>query len=136
MMARTMIFAIAAAGLPACASKPPPAAAPAPGYRQALLKPCANASDWSPWLLDEVWQDGDDDRPATQFREDGVMVYAYDGTTYDNGKWSLDGGKLHFDTNDHYADYDGAFDGERGSGTMKNTEGDTGKWTLESACDG
>lgn len=132
MRARTTIVAIAAASLAACASTPPPA----PDYRQALLKPCANASDWSPWLLDEAWHDGDGYRPATRFREDGVMVYAYDGTTYDNGKWSLDGGKLHFDTNDHYADYDGVFDGERGIGAMKNTEGNTGKWTLERACDG
>ena len=136
MMARTMIFAIAVASLAACASTPPSVAAPAPDYRQALLSPCANTADWSPWLLVDAWDDGDVYRPATQFREDGVMVYAYEGTTYDNGKWSLDGGSLHFDTNDHYADYDGAFDGERGSGTMKNTEGDTGKWTLERACDG
>jgi hypothetical protein len=38
--------------------------------------------------------------------------------------------------NDHDADEDGVFDSERGSGTMKNSEGDTGKWTLERACDG
>jgi hypothetical protein len=64
------------------------------------------------------------------------MVYAYEGTTYDNGKWVLDAGSLRFDTNDHYADYSGVFDGERGSGTMRNTQGDTGKWTLERACEG
>lgn len=64
------------------------------------------------------------------------MVYAYGGTTYDNGKWLLVGGSLRFDTNDHDADEDGVFDSERGSGTMKKTEGDTGKWTLERACDG
>jgi hypothetical protein len=48
----------------------------------------------------------------------------------------LDGGSLRFDTNDHSADDDGVFDSERGSGTMKNAEGNTGKWTLERACDG
>jgi hypothetical protein len=134
MMARTMLVAITAVGVAACASAPP--LAPAPDARQALLRPCAVAGDWSPWLLEDAWDDGDVLRPATQFREDGVMVYAYEGTTYDNGKWSLDGGTLKFDTNNHYADYHGTFDGERGSGTMKNTAGDTGKWTLERSCDG
>lgn len=132
MVARVTIAAFAIAGLCACASTPPPL----PDYRPALLRACANAEDWSPWLLVDAWQDGDVYRPATQFREDGVMVYAYEGTTYDNGKWSLDGGRLHFDTNDHYADYDGDFDGDHASGAMKNTAGDTGAWTLERACEG
>jgi chitodextrinase len=131
MITRTMIVAMTAAGLAACASTP----LAGPDYRAALLRPCANTADWAPWLLVDAWDDGDVYRPATQFREDGVMVYAYEGTTYDNGKWSLDGNQLHFDTNDHYADYDGVFDGESGRGRMKNTEGDTGKWTLARACD-
>ena len=130
-----MIAAAALAGLAACASTPPTLPA-GPDYRQALLRPCANAGDWSQWLLVDAWHDGEVDRPATQFREDGVMAYAYGGTTYDNGKWLLVGGSLRFDTNDHDADDDGVFDSERGSGTMKNSEGDTGKWTLERACDG
>ena len=135
MLTRTMIAAAAIAGLAACASTPPILPA-GPDYRQALLRPCANAGDWSPWLLVDAWDDGVVYRPATQFREDGVMVYAYEGTTYDNGKWLLDAGSLRFDTNDHYADYSGVFDGERGSGMMRNTQGDTGKWTLERACEG
>jgi hypothetical protein len=137
MLMRTMIAVSALAGLAACAS-PPPTLPAVPDYRQALLRPCANAGDWSPWLLVDYWDHGDGyrDRSPTQFRADGVMVYAYQGTTYDNGKWLLDGGSLHFDTNDHYADYDGVFDGERASGAMKNRKGNTGKWTLERACDG
>lgn len=130
MRVRLVVGVLAAAGLAACASMPSP-----PDFRAALLRPCANAADWSPWLLVETWEDGDGYRPETQFRADGVMVYAYEGTTYDNGKWSLDGGRLHFDTNDHYADYDGDFDGDSASGAMKNTQGNTGKWTLARACE-
>lgn len=130
MMARIVMGVLAAAGFAGCASTPPP-----PDFRAALVRPCADAADWSPWLLVDAWEGGEVYRPDTQFRADGVMVYAYEGTTYDNGKWSLDGDKLHFDTNDHYADYDGVFDGDSASGAMKNTAGDTGKWTLARACE-
>ena len=131
MMARIVMGVFVAAGFAGCASTPPPP----PDFRAALVRPCAEAADWSPWLLVDAWEGGEVYRPDTQFRADGVMVYAYEGTTYDNGKWSLDGDKLHFDTNDHYADYDGVFDGDSASGAMKNTAGDTGKWTLARACE-
>jgi hypothetical protein len=137
MTARLIAAGLLLATLGACASTPAePAAPPSPDYRAALLKPCANTSDWAPWLLVDAWADGEVYEPETQFRADGVMLYAYDGRKFDNGKWTLEGQKLHFDTNNHYADYDGVFDGERASGTMKNTGGDQGKWTLVRACDG
>lgn len=126
------LLAVLGWGLAGCASTPP---AP-PDLRGALLRPCANAADWSPWLLVDAWDDGDAYNAATQFRDDGVMVYAYGGSTYDNGRWSIDGGALRFDTNNHYADYVGMFDGERGVGVMSNTQDNAGKWTLERACDG
>jgi len=122
-----------AAGLAACVNTPPMVGS---DDRAGLLRPCANAADWAPWLLVDAWEDGEVYRPATRFREDGVMVCACEGTIYDNGKWSLDGGSLRFDTNDDHAAYDRAFDGERGSGAMKNKEGDRGKWTLERSCEG
>lgn len=56
------------------------------------------------------------------------------GTTYENGKRSLEGGRLHVEMNDHYADYVGDFDGDDARGVMKNTAGDTGTWTLARAC--
>lgn len=131
MTARLIATGLLLASLGACASTPPPV-----DYRAALVKPCANGSDWAPWLLVDAWADGDVYRPETQFRDDGVMVYAYNGSTYNNGKWTLEGGKLHFDTNNHYADYDGIFDGDRASGAMKNEAGNKGEWTLERACEG
>lgn len=121
-------FAAVAATLGACASAPPP------DYRAALLGPCENAGDKYPWVLKDLWADGDTYEPETRFNPDGVMVYAYNGGTYDNGRWTIDGAALHMDTNNHYADYDGAFDGTSGRGTMKNEPGNTGTWALERAC--
>lgn len=140
MTARMIAAALAAATLGACASTAAPDPAPAapavvtPDYRAALTRPCTNANDWSPWRLVDRWDDGAVSEPETEFRPDGVMRYAYGGNTYDNGKWTLEGSKLHFDTNNHYADYDGTFNGERASGAMKNVDGDSGKWTLTRDC--
>lgn len=101
----------------------------------ALLQPCENGADVYPWLLTDHWDDGDTYEPASQFHADGMLVYAYDGSVFNNGRWSLDGTALHMDMNKHYADYDGTFDGVKGSGTMKNQPGNKGTWTLERACD-
>jgi hypothetical protein len=117
------------ASLGACAS------APAPNHTPALLAPCENAKDIYPWVLKDAWQDGDTYAPVTQFRPDGVMLYGYSGKFYDNGRWTLDGTALHMDTNNHYADYDGAFDGKAGKGTMKNSADNAGTWTLERDCE-
>jgi hypothetical protein len=112
-----------------------PDALPPPDYRAMLTAPCANAGDTAPWLLVDSWDDGETYRPETQFRPDGVMIYTYNGQTYDNGRWSLDGATLRFDTNNHYADYEGRFDGKSASGTMKNGPGVKGMWTLSQDCD-
>lgn len=123
-----------AAVLGGCASAPPPA-----DYRAVLTAPCPNASDDTPWLTIAVWDDGDTYHMATRFEPSGVMPYAYvnrDNESFDNGRWSIDGTKLAFDMNNHYADYTGTFNGKTGSGTMRNVAGNTGKWTMAAACDG
>jgi len=136
MIARLAAAALSLSALAACASTPADTPSPSgvPDYRAALVKPCANAADWSPWWLTDAWDDGQIEKSDAQFRADGVMIYAYDGRTYDNGRWSLDGSTLHFDTNNHYADYDGAFDGDGASGVIRNVDGDAGKWTLARDC--
>ncbi|MEQ1784040.1 MAG: hypothetical protein ABMA14_22005 [Hyphomonadaceae bacterium] len=131
--------AVVLASLGACASAPPPTLTPMPApattYKAALLAPCDSTADAYPWLLKDSWEDGDAYAPITQFRPDGVMLYGYGGKLYDNGRWSIEGASLHMDTNNHYADYDGAFDGTAGKGTMKNEANNTGTWTLERDCD-
>lgn len=134
MIARLVAAGLMLGSLAACASTAPAPTPAAPSHRSALVQPCVNTADWAPWLLVDAWDDGEVYEPETRFRDDGVMVYAYDGNTYDNGKWTLEGSKLHFDTNNHYADYDGVFDGVRASGTMKNVDGNGGTWTLTRDC--
>ena len=126
------IFSVAlvSVALGACASTPQM------DPRAALLQSCEDASDAFPWLITDNWADGDAYEPASQFHADGVLVYAYDGSVFDNGRWSLEGAALHIDMNDHYADYDGTFDGVKGSGAMKNEPGNKGTWTLARACGG
>jgi hypothetical protein len=117
-----------AAALPAA---PVPAAA---DHRDVLTAKCANAADTMPWLLAETWADGEGFRSETEFRPNGIMVYAYGGETYDNGRWSIAASALKMDTNAGYAVYDGTFDGAKASGTMKNREGETGTWLLTKDC--
>ncbi len=126
---KTASAAVVLFSLGACAS------APAVDYRAALMAPCENTKDAYPWGLKDAWEDGDAYAPTTQFKPDGVMLYGYSGNLYDNGRWSIDGNALHMDTNNHYANYDGVFDGKTGKGTMKNEASNTGTWTLERACD-
>jgi hypothetical protein len=123
-----------ALGLGACASTP------AVDTRAALLAPCANKADDKPWKITATWADGDFYELASVFRADGVLAYRYtnrdDDREFANGRWSVDGASLHFDMNDHYADYDGAFDGSTGAGRMKNVADNKGEWKLARDCNG
>lgn len=107
---------------------------PKPDYSGALLAPCQNAADAYPWELTDEWDSGDSYLPQTRFRPDGVVAYTYEGATFENGRWMLDGASLSIDMNDHYSDYTGSFDGAKASGTMKNRVGNAGKWSLKRAC--
>ena len=137
VMFTARIFAVSAivAVLSACASAPP---APA-DYRTVLTAPCINPADDTPWLTVATWDDGDVYRQMTRFQSDGVMPYAYENdpeSGFDNARWSIDGAALKFDMNDHYADYEGTFDGKSARGTMKNVAGNHGTWVMERACAG
>jgi hypothetical protein len=107
---------------------------PAPDYRAALVKTCETGSDDYPWAITDNWSDGDKYLPDAQFRADGVMLYAYDGSEFDNAKWTLDGASLFIEMNNRYAEYSATFDGASASGSMKNEAGNKGTWTLTRAC--
>lgn len=124
-----LVVALSIPALAGCAS------APARDLRAALTKPCADAKDAYPWLITDSWADGDQYLPDAQFRADGVMLYAYGGSEFDNGKWTLDGASLLIETNNHYADYSAAFDGASASGAMKNEAENEGTWTLTRSCE-
>jgi hypothetical protein len=139
---RTVVIGVLGLALAACATAPEApvaavraAAEPGADYRAVLLAACPYAGDTMPWLLVESWSDGEVFRSETQFMPDGVMVYAYGGETYDNGRWSIAASALTMDTNAGYAVYTGAFDGAKASGTMKNREGNSGTWALGKDCE-
>lgn len=144
---RTVIIGALGLVLAACATAPmtgptaTPVAIPAApvaaaaDYRGVLTAGCANSADTMPWLLVETWADGEVFSSETEFRPNGVMVYAYGGETYDNGRWSISASALKMDTNAGYAVYDGMFDGATATGTMKNRENETGTWKLAKDCD-
>lgn len=131
----SLMFAAAfVAGAAGCATAPAPI-----DYKAALMAACPNTADDTPWLTKAVWDDGDTYHMKTRFEASGAMPYAYenrDDTSYDNGRWSIEDTSLKFDMNDHYADYEGVFDGTSGSGTMKNVAGNRGTWVMERACEG
>lgn len=121
------------------ASAQAPGTAPAVDYTAALMQPCADASDETPWLVVVNWDDGDVYYQLTRFDAAGVLAYQYaddDFGGFDSERWAITGATLTFDMNDHFADYTGTFDGVGATGTVKNIQNDTGKWTMTRDCNG
>ena len=86
------------------------------------------------WQMNQVWSSGDAIRSTVTFRSDGVQVYTYNNQTYDNGRWQLTGDKLHIDTNNHFADFEGELSHNVAFGLAQNTRNETGWWTLWRDC--
>ena len=78
---------------------------------------------WSGVML---WESGSRYDATLYFRADGVLIYAYDGSTYDNGRWVQREGLVTFHTNTYYAVYTGLIDGMVYRGYSHNVAGDTG----------
>ncbi len=107
---------------------------PLPPAKPAAAGPCTMSLAGSVWEGNTVWKGGERVNWWTQFRGDGVMVYAYRGSTYDNGRWRQDGTSVALDTNDHYADYDGAMTLTSMNGSSRNVAGDAGVWRMKRDC--
>jgi hypothetical protein len=88
----------------------------------------------APWTGAANWRNGDVYNWTLTFRPDGVLVYAYNGSSYDNGRWEQDGRRVTFHMNNHYADYEGAISGGSMGGTNKNVTGNTGTWRVTRRC--
>lgn len=129
-------FGLVASVLAGCASAPPEEVI---DYHAALVAPCANTADNTPWLAVVTWSDGEVYRQLTRFEAGGVMVYAHEDAElldFDRERWAIAGRELTFDMNDHFADYTGTFDGVAASGAVRNVKGNTGTWTLTRDCEG
>jgi hypothetical protein len=107
---------------------------PLPPAKPAAVGGCTTALAGSVWEGSAVWNDGDKYNKWVQFRSDGVMVYAYRGRIYSNGRWVQDGALISFDTNNHYADYSGTATLTSMTGSMKNVTGHSGTWRLKRDC--
>lgn len=84
------------------------------------------------WAGEVQWEDDQAKQWTLHFRRDGVVVYGYDGRTFENGRWTQNGLLLTFDTNDHFAVYVGHLDqaAREVEGFMMNRNGDMGVFVF------
>lgn len=83
-------------------------------------------------LLDTSWDviESDGTVCVFYFRDKGLLAYDSNDNYYENGRWSVGkDGRVHIDTNDHYADYTGTIKGDKISGDAWNVNGL--KWTWK-----
>ena len=92
--------------------------------------PNADSVSGTTWQGVYTWTDGEVQNETDTFRADGVLVYSYNGTTYDNGHWSQVGDTINWDYNNHYADSVGQMQGAQITGAMTNSQKATGTFAL------
>jgi hypothetical protein len=73
------------------------------------------------------WSNGEVREATLYFRSDGVLIYAYDGNTYDNGRWVQREQLITFNTNDYFAVFTGLLDAASFVGVSHNQNGDIGR---------
>lgn len=76
------------------------------------------------------WYDGETRAWELHFRADGVLIYSYDGNTYDNGRWTQNNKVVTFNTNNYFAVYVGLIDGRVLRGSSFNRRGSTGTFIF------
>src|SRR5262249_2434331 len=82
------------------------------------------------WAGSWSWSNGEHRTTTVWFRPDGVVVYAYGGTTYDNGRWRQRGPLVMWDSNDLFALDVGFEDGDEMQGRGYSVSRATGQWSL------
>jgi len=123
VMMAAAVLALSVSGLsaPAWAQKGPGAPAPA--------ETGMSVAD-THWQGDVVWHDGETYRWTAHFRPDGVLVYSYNGATYDNGRWRQREVLINFDTNGYFSLHVGHVAGDRMEGTAYNVRGEIARWSF------
>lgn len=87
----------------------------------------------SRWTGSMIWNDGSRYETTLYFRADGVLIYGYNGQTYDNGRWTQNERLVTFHTNRYYAVYSGLFDGRGLAGSSYNLTGASGSFSFTQA---
>ena len=97
------------------------------GVVSAAGTPSVSGTTWQGWA---TWMHGESNMWTLFFREDGVLVYAYDGNTFDNGRWTQHDKLLTFHANNYFSIYAGVVNGGVVSGTMYNRRGGNGVFSF------
>ncbi len=82
------------------------------------------------WTSNETWSNGETHSITAQFRGDGVLVYSYDGATYQDGTWWQNGPLVSIELNNHFVAFIGLTDGASINGEMYNVNGTSGRWSF------
>lgn len=76
------------------------------------------------------WTDGARYDTTLYFRPDGVLIYGYNGQTWDNGRWTQNERLVTYHTNTYYALHVGLTDGRTFSGSSYNRAGNRGDFRF------
>jgi opacity protein-like surface antigen len=57
------------------------------------------------------------------FEKDGTLTYGYNGATFKNGTWNLQGTNLYFEMNEKYLEFRGSVFGNTFQGESRNVRG-------------
>ncbi|WP_135210856.1 hypothetical protein [Vitreimonas flagellata] len=93
---------------------------------EVVASPVANTR-WRGYVR---WSNGEITEWTALFRRDGVLEYAYNGVTYDNGRWTQNNQLIYWQTNNSFAMYSGTLAGDSMGGASHNQRNDTGVWIF------
>jgi hypothetical protein len=83
------------------------------------------------WQGQVRWSDGEYTEWTVLFRPDGVLEYSYNGSTYDNGRWTQNNSLIYWHTNNNFALYSGTVAGETMGGQTQNQRNQVGIWIFK-----
>lgn len=129
MIGRVTAIAVAAVLICAVGGPAPHAWAQAKPRGEAAAPASASVAD-THWQGEVRWEDGMVYRWTAHFRPDGVLVYGYDGATYDNGRWRQREMLINFDTNQYFSLHVGHYLGDRMEGVAYNLRGERATWAF------
>lgn len=85
------------------------------------------------WRGHVRWSDGEYTEWTAFFRPDGVLEYGYNGSTYDNGRWTQNNSLVYWHTNNNFALYSGTVAGNSMGGHAQNQRNQVGIWIFTRA---
>lgn len=105
---------------------------PAPAQAQTLSADSVASMSGTVWRGRVSWSNGESMDMTLTFQPDGVLVFAYNGGSWPNGRWVQNDRVMTFELNGHYAVYSGVLsaDGMSVTGRSYNRVGATGDFRF------